>query len=52
MNFLNTLKKFVGLAPKPEGTQTQTPVERVIDLPNGRQAVVDGRGNFVRFVGR
>ena len=47
MSMLSTLKRWLGLAPKPEPVPV---VEtKTVDLPNGRRAVVDEAGNFVRF---
>jgi hypothetical protein len=44
MSILDTLKRWVGLGPKPV-----QPPQKTIDLPNGRKAVVDDKGNFVKF---
>jgi len=44
MNIVNTIKGWVGLGPK------VAPSEKIVTLPNGRRAVLDARGNFVRWV--
>lgn len=51
MSIFDTLKRWVGLAPKePAEQQAEAPPpEKTVTLPNGRRAVVDEVGNFVRF---
>lgn len=43
MSWMDKLKSVVGLGPKVAFG------EKVVKLPNGRTAIVDARGNFVRF---
>lgn len=43
MSWMDKLKSVVGLGPKVVFG------EKVVKLPNGRMAIVDSRGNFVRF---
>lgn len=51
MSIFDTLKRWVGLAPKePVAQQPEAPpLKKTVTLPNGRRAVVDEVGNFVRF---
>lgn len=49
MSIFDTLKRWVGLAPKEPVEQQAQPPEKTVTLPNGRRAVVDEVGNFVRF---
>ncbi len=53
MSIFDTLKRWVGLTPKTEPSKpdpaAEQPAERLQILPNGRVAVVDELGNFVRF---
>lgn len=49
MSIFDTLKRWVGLAPKEPAEQQAPPPEKTVTLPNGRRAVVDEVGNFVRF---
>lgn len=44
MSLKELLSNWLGLAPKPT-----PPALKTVTLPNGRQAVVDERGNFQRF---
>jgi hypothetical protein len=47
VTLLDTLKRWLGLAPKPS-----EPAPEVIEqtLPNGRVALTDQKGNFLKFV--
>ena len=49
MKILDTLKRWVGFAPKP--VDPIQPAPEVIEqlLPNGRVAITDERGNFLGF---
>ena len=49
MSMFDTLKRWVGLGPKNEPSKAESAAERLQTLPNGRVAVVDELGNFVRF---
>ena len=46
MKMFDTLKRWIGLAPKPT-----SPAPEVIEqtLPNGRVALTDEKGNFLGF---
>ncbi len=49
MSIFDTLKRWVGLGPKTEPGKPDPAAERLQTLPNGRVAVVDEQGNFIRF---
>lgn len=50
MTMRTKIKTWLGLAAKPEQPEPIPEDDRkTIDLPNGRRAVVDERGNFVKF---
>jgi hypothetical protein len=50
MSILNTLKSWMGLALKPAPQPDEPDTHKTVTLPNGRVAVVDVQGNFVRFI--
>ncbi len=49
MSIIETLKRWLGIAKKPVNPVQQSPTEITTPLPNGRVAVVDEKGNFLRF---
>ena len=50
MSIFDSLKRWVGLIPKPDKPgDSSSPVEKTQLLPNGRIAVVDEAGNFIRW---
>lgn len=51
MKIIDTLKRWVGLGPKPAEPEPapEAPQVRETTLPNGRVVITDERGNFVRF---
>jgi hypothetical protein len=49
MSMLTTLKRWLGLAPKPESEPAPIVETKTVDLPNGRRAMVDEAGNFLGF---
>lgn len=46
MSMFDKLKRWVGLAPKSAPVDTT----KTVTLPNGRVAVLDELGNFVKFI--
>lgn len=51
MSILETLKRWLGLAPKPQQTDAEPePEHKTVTLPNGRKAVVDQCGNFIKWL--
>lgn len=49
MKIIDTLKSWLGMGAKPEPEQPPAEATKTVTLPNGRLAVVDERGNFIRF---
>lgn len=48
MTTIDTLKRWLGLGAKPEPSPKPTDT-KTVSLPNGRTALVDELGNFIRF---
>ena len=51
MTIIDTLKRWVGLAPKPVAPIAPDPAPEVIEqtLPNGRVVLTDQKGNILGF---